>query len=566
MQTFSPTADLLDFETVHSGRTLKQKNFNLGLFVSYDRNDLQVFDQVMFVGPVYRSYESTTWAFTFVAAWGITDSLEAFYQLPGVISQEAGDDEIPNYFITEGIHAHRPGLKFNFLNTSAGDTAVIGSADIMATEDDPYVGNNPNPIYNIELAHSIPMDRSMLGINVGYRIREEGDVPLQAFTYQLQDQFLASGAFMYRLTDYTRAHAEIFGAFATDKGDYPDAKHSSSTEALLGLSHDIKKWATVHMGGTVELMDEGYSPDWRVYAGLNIRLDLSDKKEPEPVSVEPINEFMLEPEEVEMVQGEQEHFSWSGGKRPYKYKLSPKNFGRFDGRSRVYTAPDRPGNVELTITDAEGNKQVSYIKVIPREKPAQKITVHPASVQMLAGGQQEFSVSGGTEPYTYTLVPEFGDFDSETLTYQAPTIPGKTQLIIKDGNGMSSTVTIVVRPVPKEDRQLTIHGLNFHFGTAELVPASVTKLEQNLAQLRKMKIREIVVVGHTDNIGSELVNLKLSRKRAGTVAEEIRTRLNLDDDQVDAVGYGETAPIATNNTDAGRAKNRRVDLKVYIKQ
>lgn len=565
MQTFSPTADLLDFETVHSGRTLKQKNFNLGLFVSYDKNDLQVFDNPVLLGPQYRSYESETWAFNFSAAWGVTDEIEVFYQMPGVIAQESGDDEFPDYFITEGIHTHRPGLKVNFLNTSAGSTAVIGSVDFPVTENDPYVGANPEVIYNIELAHSVPLDRAAIGFNIGYRARQDGDIPPQAFTYQLQDQVLASGAFMYRLTDSTRAHAELFGAFATDSGDYPETKHTSSGEGLLGLSHDIKKWATVHLGGTLELMDEGYSPDWRVYAGLNVRLDFADKKEPEQAPLEPINEFMLEPEDVEIVQGEQETFRWSGGKRPYRYKLS-RNFGRFDGRTRVYTAPDKVGNVELTITDADGNKQVAYIKVIPREKPAQKITVHPASVQMLAGGDQEFSISGGEGTFTYQLVPEFGDFDEETLTYQAPTVPGRTQLIIKDGTGLSATVPIVVRAVPKEDRQFTVHGLNFVFGTADLVPASVKKLEDNLAQLKKMKIRQIVVVGHTDSIGSEIVNLKLSRKRAGTVAEEIRTRLNLDDDQVDAVGYGETAPIATNKTDEGRAKNRRVDLKVYIKQ
>jgi outer membrane protein OmpA-like peptidoglycan-associated protein len=72
-----------------------------------------------------------------------------------------------------------------------------------------------------------------------------------------------------------------------------------------------------------------------------------------------------------------------------------------------------------------------------------------------------------------------------------------------------------------------------------------------------------VVAGHTDNVGSESFNYGLSKRRAENVAAYLMTEQKIDPAQILTVGYGERAPVGDNKTEAGRAKNRRVEILVY---
>ncbi|MCC6145913.1 MAG: OmpA family protein [Candidatus Hydrogenedentes bacterium] len=71
----------------------------------------------------------------------------------------------------------------------------------------------------------------------------------------------------------------------------------------------------------------------------------------------------------------------------------------------------------------------------------------------------------------------------------------------------------------------------------------------------------IYLSGHTDNVGSEQSNVTLSEKRAGAVADQLTTG-GVSADRVNAQSFGETQPVADNGTAAGRAQNRRVELKL----
>lgn len=71
----------------------------------------------------------------------------------------------------------------------------------------------------------------------------------------------------------------------------------------------------------------------------------------------------------------------------------------------------------------------------------------------------------------------------------------------------------------------------------------------------------IAIVGHTDSQGSDEYNQTLSQKRADAVAEQFRARRVIDE-RLDARGLGESSPIASNDTEAGRVQNRRVELYV----
>jgi outer membrane protein OmpA-like peptidoglycan-associated protein len=101
----------------------------------------------------------------------------------------------------------------------------------------------------------------------------------------------------------------------------------------------------------------------------------------------------------------------------------------------------------------------------------------------------------------------------------------------------------------------------FDFNKYELKPEAREKLAKVSGILLAYPDLKTQVEGHTDNVGSEEYNQKLSEERAGTVRSYLVTQSVLDAN-VTARGFGKTKPIADNSTNAGRAKNRRVELVV----
>jgi len=76
----------------------------------------------------------------------------------------------------------------------------------------------------------------------------------------------------------------------------------------------------------------------------------------------------------------------------------------------------------------------------------------------------------------------------------------------------------------------------------------------------------ISVEGHTDANGSDSTNLILSQDRADAVRQYLVSNFGLNAEKVSSVGYGEARPVATNETAAGRARNRRIDLVIHPEQ
>jgi len=73
---------------------------------------------------------------------------------------------------------------------------------------------------------------------------------------------------------------------------------------------------------------------------------------------------------------------------------------------------------------------------------------------------------------------------------------------------------------------------------------------------------QIRIEGHTDSHGTDSTNLSLSQERAEAVRQYLLANMNLSAGAVEAIGFGEKAPIANNETADGRAKNRRIDVVI----
>jgi len=99
----------------------------------------------------------------------------------------------------------------------------------------------------------------------------------------------------------------------------------------------------------------------------------------------------------------------------------------------------------------------------------------------------------------------------------------------------------------------------FDFNKSTLQPASDPVLQQILDLLKKNSTQKIEIQGNTDNVGGDAYNQTLSEARAKAIITWL-TQYGIAADRLTAKGFGKTRPIADNATDAGRAKNRRVEI------
>lgn len=109
----------------------------------------------------------------------------------------------------------------------------------------------------------------------------------------------------------------------------------------------------------------------------------------------------------------------------------------------------------------------------------------------------------------------------------------------------------------------TIALRNIFFNTAsyELLPASNAELDKLVKLLTTNPTLRIELGGHTDNVGADAANLTLSDQRARSVREFVISK-GIDATRITAKGYGETKPVATNDTEEGKAQNRRTEVTV----
>ncbi|MFZ3260811.1 MAG: OmpA family protein [Thiobacillus sp.] len=116
-----------------------------------------------------------------------------------------------------------------------------------------------------------------------------------------------------------------------------------------------------------------------------------------------------------------------------------------------------------------------------------------------------------------------------------------------------------VAPEPAAPQKLVLEGVNFDFDKATLRQEDMGNLDNDVATLKAWGDVDIEVAGHTDSMGSDAYNMKLSRQRAAAVRNFLISR-GVAADRLTAKGYGESQPVADNATEDGRFKNRRVEL------
>jgi len=103
--------------------------------------------------------------------------------------------------------------------------------------------------------------------------------------------------------------------------------------------------------------------------------------------------------------------------------------------------------------------------------------------------------------------------------------------------------------------------VTFDTNSAEVRPGLYSEINRVAGVMTQYPETLIRVEGHTDSVGSDAYNMDLSTRRANAV-KTLLVQRGVADSRIEVVGYGETMPIATNDTEAGRQKNRRVEIKI----
>ncbi len=132
--------------------------------------------------------------------------------------------------------------------------------------------------------------------------------------------------------------------------------------------------------------------------------------------------------------------------------------------------------------------------------------------------------------------------------------------LTKIGNYQEIVKNLYLVPIEK-GQIVKLNNLFFDFGKSEILKESYPELNRVLRFLNEKPEIKILIEGHTDNVGSAKTNLQLSEKRAKAVADYL-INMGIDRNRLSTKGYGNTKPVADNNTEDGRQQNRRVEFVI----
>jgi outer membrane protein OmpA-like peptidoglycan-associated protein len=218
-----------------------------------------------------------------------------------------------------------------------------------------------------------------------------------------------------------------------------------------------------------------------------------------------------------------------------------------------YTVPPPPPPLELAIIGAGGDAVLRWkngigpaydIYAVQRGNP------EPVRLNERAVGTPEFPLVG-IPPGEYTF--RVHTVDSARPAWLGP-VSNETQLILE------APAQAVVEELKKF--QFDLGKIQFATARAAIMPESDPILEAAAGIMRKYPEFKVRVEGHTDNVGGSASNKRLSQARAEAVVRYLVERKGIDRARLSAAGFGDARPIADNNTEAGRATNRRVEFVV----
>lgn len=223
---------------------------------------------------------------------------------------------------------------------------------------------------------------------------------------------------------------------------------------------------------------------------------------------------------------------------------------------------DHPSQIQADRTHAA----MRLFVVDPETGPIEGIVIK------LIGDDERYFYTGETDSvgYAEVLVPVGQHYRMEYLSLGHVTTTARVE--VPDGPNQDIRLTMRYRrrrpappppapnapPPPPEEEHFVLDGLNFETGSATISQDSFPRLDRVVEYMTHRTSSRIRIAGHTDNVGNPRRNQQLSEQRAQAVRQYL-VEHGIDGGRVEAVGLGDTQPVASNDTEEGRAQNRRIE-------
>lgn len=231
------------------------------------------------------------------------------------------------------------------------------------------------------------------------------------------------------------------------------------------------------------------------------------------------------------------------------YMISEQANTDFDSYTSPYLEKENVWEGKETKTNyhaQEGTKEMSFIQIVRNYENA----IKKLNGQILYADNRTLNAkidkNGGI---TYVAVEVFNEGRDYTL-------------LIVENKAMEDEVAINEAALNKglsESGKIAVYGIFFDTGKSAIKPESKPTIDEILKLLNKNNTYKLYVVGHTDSDGTVEANMKLSSERAAAIVKAL-TAAGVQATRLKSAGVGPYSPVETNRTEAGKAKNRRVEL------
>lgn len=184
--------------------------------------------------------------------------------------------------------------------------------------------------------------------------------------------------------------------------------------------------------------------------------------------------------------------------------------------------------------------------------------------------------AGWTNRVTLSIGPELSNISKGSVAFrsswvdlaglvssneQRDAIARTVQFNMGQGVGVRNALTVDNAVQGAIDALLMKQTIEFEVGSSVLTPKGIQLLDQLIPLIKEAGNKPVIVEGHTDNTGNPAKNLALSQARADAVKNYL-TNAGIAQGQISASGFGDQVPVADNGSNEGRAKNRRIAIKI----
>ncbi len=190
----------------------------------------------------------------------------------------------------------------------------------------------------------------------------------------------------------------------------------------------------------------------------------------------------------------------------------------------------------------------------------------PGELKVVRNVEEALKKIGGTvqyegeRPWNATIRLVKGDKETWVSVWSWPNL---YRLTIVEKQAMQQVVEANAESMGSDigaAGHVSVYGIHFDTGKSEIKPESDAAIAEIAKLLQNLPALKLYVVGHTDNEGTFESNLTLSKQRAAAVAERLASKHGIEPSRLIPHGVGSLSPVATNSTEEGKAKNRRVEL------